>query len=67
MMKTFTSFLLLLLMSANIFAQQVEMADSFRGEGKIYIVVIVMSIIVAGLFGYLFYLDKKLSEKEKNS
>ena len=54
-------------MSGNLTAQEVEMADTFRSDGKIYVVVIVMSIIVAGLFGYLFYLDKKLSEKEKNS
>ena len=66
-MKTFVSIILLILMSGNLAAQEVEMADAFRSEGKIYIVVIVMSIIVAGLFGYLFYLDKKLSEKEKNS
>lgn len=47
-------------------AQDVEMADGLRSEGKIYVVVLVLSIIVAGLFGYLFYLDKKVSNKEKS-
>jgi len=67
MMKTISSLLLLLFTTMSLYAQEVEMADAFRSDGKIYVVVIVMSIIVAGLFGYLFYLDKKVSEKEKNS
>jgi hypothetical protein len=64
-MKTITLFLLLTLgMLTPVFAQEAEMANSFRSEGKIYVVVLVLSIVVTGLFGYLFYLDKKVSSKE---
>jgi CcmD family protein len=44
----------------------VEMADAFRADGKIYVVVGVVLIILLGLFAYLFYIDKKLSKIEKN-
>ncbi|HVD97506.1 MAG TPA: CcmD family protein [Cytophagaceae bacterium] len=46
-------------------AQQVEMADDFRKDGKIYVVVAVVSIILAGLFVYLFLLDRKVGKIEK--
>ena len=58
--------LLLILFQQVIFAQEVDMADGLRAEGKIYVVILVLAIIVTGLFGYLFYLDKKVSSKEKN-
>lgn len=38
---------------------QVEMADKFRGEGKIYVVIAVILIILSGFFYLLFKLDKK--------
>lgn len=51
---------------ANILLQQtVEMADSFRTDGKIYVVVAVLSVITIGLLAYLFVLDKKISKLEK--
>ena len=43
----------------------VEMADAFRENGKIYVVVAVVVIIFAGLFVYLISLDKKVSRLEK--
>jgi CcmD family protein len=42
----------------------VEMADQFRADGKIYVVIAVVSIILAGLFVYLFRLDRKLTNLE---
>ncbi|UOE35907.1 CcmD family protein [Hymenobacter monticola] len=47
----------------------VDMADTLRQNGKIYVVVAVVVIIVAGLLVYLFSLDRKVSklEKEANS
>ena len=51
------------------FAQEprkVEMADSMRANGKIYVVVAVCLTILAGLFIYVFTLDKKISRFEKN-
>lgn len=45
-------------------AQEVEMADQMRGNGKIYVVVAVLVTILAGLVGYIFYLDRKVSKIE---
>ncbi|CAN1498302.1 Putative ccm operon protein [Spirosomataceae bacterium] len=45
--------------------QNVEMADAFRADGKIYVVVAVISVVVIGLIAYLFSLDKKVSKLEK--
>jgi CcmD family protein len=47
------------------YAQDVEMADSLRSEGKIYIVVGVLLIIFAGIVLYLINIDKKVSKLEK--
>jgi CcmD family protein len=46
-------------------AQDIEMADSFRSEGKIYVVIAVMAIILAGIFVYLFTIGNKISRLEK--
>ena len=46
-------------------AQKVEMADTMRSNGKIYIVVAVCLTILIGLFLYVFSLDRKLSKFEK--
>lgn len=43
----------------------VEMADTFRSEGKIYVVITVISIIFVCLIGYLIYIDMKLRKLEK--
>ena len=43
----------------------VEMADTFRQSGKIYVVVAVVVIIFAGLFIYLFTVDNKIKKLEK--
>jgi cobalamin synthase len=44
---------------------QVEMADRLRTEGKIYVVVAIVLIILAGLIFYLFLMDKKIKKLEK--
>jgi hypothetical protein len=57
---------LLMLFSVSAYAQQeVEMADTLRSEGKIYVIVGIILIILAGLFIYLFLLDRKVSRLEK--
>jgi hypothetical protein len=43
----------------------VEMADDFYSEGKVYVVVVVVSLVVVGMMVYLFSLDKKLNKLEK--
>jgi len=48
-------------------AQPVEMADTMRSNGKIYIVVAVCLTILVGLFLYVFIIDRKISAFEKSS
>lgn len=43
----------------------VEMADALRNSGKIYVVVLVVTVILTGLILYLVRLDKKVSKLEK--
>ncbi len=57
--------LLFLLLPMMAKAQEVEMADNFRKEGKIYVVVAVVAVILIGIFVYLFLLDRKVSNVEK--
>ena len=47
-------------------AQEVEMADVMKANGKIYVVIVVMLTILAGLVLYLVRLDRKISKLEKN-
>ena len=46
-------------------AQNVEMADTFRSEGKIYVVVAIVLIVLTGLIIYLFLLDRKMNRIER--
>jgi len=59
----------LLLFCANLYAQtegeKVEMADTMRGNGRIFVVVAVVLVILIGLILYLVRLDKKISKLEK--
>jgi len=43
----------------------VEMADTLRQDGKIYVVVVVLLTVLAGLIIYLVMLDRKVSKLEK--
>jgi CcmD family protein len=43
----------------------VEMADALRSSGKIYIVVLVISVVFIGLAIYLFTIDSRLKKIEK--
>ncbi len=43
---------------------QIEMADAFRADGKIYVVIAVILIILAGFFLYLILIDRKVTRLE---
>lgn len=61
-------FLLTLLSVTTTFAQSAEapeMADALRANGKIYVVVAVVALIVTGLLLYLITLDRKVSKLEQ--
>ena len=55
----------LALISAAAHAQDVPMADQLRADGKIWVVVATLAIVLAGFFYYLIRLDRKVSELEK--
>lgn len=57
--------LALILISLTVRAQsEVEMADGMRAEGKIYVVVAIILIVLAGLVVYLAMLDRKVKKLE---
>lgn len=68
-MKTIFTIFLLFVSSVSVFAQDngIEMADAMRSNGKIYIVVVCIVIILVGLLAYLFNLDKRLKNLEKKT
>jgi len=45
---------------------QVEMADTFRSEGKIYTVIVIVLLILIGIFFYLYRIERKIDKIEKN-
>jgi hypothetical protein len=45
----------------------VEMADTMRQNGKIYVVIAVLLTILAGLIAYVVRIDRKLTKLEKES
>ena len=45
---------------------QVEMADAFRSDGNIYVVVLVALIILVAIFFYLFRIEGKIKDINKN-
>ena len=48
-------------------ANAAEMADTLRSNGKIYVVVLVLATIFAGIIAFLIYLDRKVTRIERNS
>ena len=68
--KYFTGILVFiwLLLSIPALAQtagNVEMADTLRADGKIYVVVAVVTVILIGVLVFLIMTDRKLSRLEK--
>jgi len=65
-MKKLISMVFLLLLTATTFAQNIEpqMADTMRSDGKIYVVVLVLSVVFACLATYLIVIDRKLKKLE---
>ncbi len=69
-MKKIATLILILLVSINLFAQQkviqeVSMADRLREDGKIWVVVVVIAVVFAGIIVYLINIDRKISKIEK--
>ncbi len=67
-LRNILSAILFLTISTSLYAQEAKPLDELmRPEGKINVVVTVLSIIVLGLGIYLFSIDKKVSKLEKNT
>jgi hypothetical protein len=61
-------FFLMLLWPLEIFSQgsdAVEMADALRANGKIYVVVLGLVIILTGVIVFLIVVDRKIFKVEK--
>ena len=67
-MKKIISLALLLLCHFLVSAQDtsVEMADTLRSSGRIYVVIATIAIVFAGLAIYLFSIDRRLKKLEKD-
>ena len=68
-LKKIITLFLLLLFSVAGFAQDTKgvMADTMRSNGRIYVVVAVVTTILIGLILYVFRLDRKISKLEKEA
>lgn len=63
-MKKYIYLLLMMLVSVGANAQDAEMADVMRSNGKIYVIVGIILIILVGLIAYLFLIDRKITKLE---
>ena len=61
--------LLLMLLSSTLLHAQGDsnMGNTMRSNGRIYVVITVILVILIGLFLYLIRLDRKMSKLEKNN
>ena len=65
MSKRISITIFLLLITTMFASAETEMADTMRSNGKIYVVVVVLATIFAGIFAYLVMLDRKIGKLEK--
>ncbi|HEX5154154.1 MAG TPA: CcmD family protein [Parafilimonas sp.] len=68
LLKKIIFFSLCLFLTTKIFAQDSlnnTNTDFMNSNGKIYVVMTVVVVIVSGLFIYLFSIDRKISKLEK--
>jgi heme/copper-type cytochrome/quinol oxidase subunit 2 len=67
-MKNFANLFFLLfflsIQAVSAQGQQPEMADVMRSNGKIYVVVAIILIVLLGLFAFLFALERKIRRLE---
>jgi hypothetical protein len=64
--------LFLLALQVPVFAQEAaagspDMAEGLRSSGKIYVVVLVLATIFAGIIAFLIYLERRLSRLEQDA
>ena len=64
-LKKILTIVFVLMLNPLLFAQDAEMADVMRSEGKIYVVVAIILVIFLGLIGFLIFTERKVSNLEK--
>jgi CcmD family protein len=74
-MKKLFAFLVLFVLSISAWAQggagsmqanwDESLINTLKQDGRIYIVIVVIAIIVIGLFAYMWRLDRKITRLEK--
>lgn len=57
--------LLFTMFSAMLQAQPATVADQLMQSGKLYAVIAVFSVILLGIFVFLFFLERKISRLEE--
>lgn len=68
-LKIFLTTLLLLIVTNSLFAQvktEVNKNDLMYRNGRINVVVTILTVILCGLFFYVWRLDKKITQLENN-
>ncbi len=65
-MKNGILILLFASVSETLSAQQTSFADNLNNDGKINTVIVVASIILLGIFGFLFYIERKIKKLEQD-
>lgn len=64
-MKKFILLFVTVLLASSLQAQSPEMADTMRANGKIYVIVAIILLVLVGLITYLIVLDRKVGKIEK--
>lgn len=59
-------FFLMFFLYSLVLRPQAEMADAFRSEGKIYVVIGVIAVVLASLLAFLFWIDRKINNTIHN-
>ncbi len=65
-MKNGILILLFASVSKTLSAQQTSLAENLNNDGKINTVIVVASIILLGIFSFLFYLERKIKKLEQD-
>lgn len=64
MIKKLFSIAVCLIMGLTVSAQEVEMAETMRSSGKIYVVVACVVVLFVGILIYLLRLERKVNQLE---
>ena len=65
MQKLVSLLLIVVLCTIPAAAQEVEMADTMRSNGNIYVLVGIILVVLLGFFVYLISLDRKIGKIER--